>query len=179
MLQANFGLNPYAECLNTLDPRVQILDYSVGANSGYWMIGDSTEIFPYRQGENLYYTFPDTGHYTILLHLENEGGCISEHQLSVCVEAGHTLFAPNAFTPNADGSNDEFGFVGTNIEQIEWQIFNRYGHLIYQAEGLDSRWDGKFKDQRAPDGTYVYQATYKAVGDAEWREKKGTFLLLK
>lgn len=179
LLQANFGITPNVACLTTLDPVAQILDFSVGGTSGYWIFTDSTDLTVYRPGENIEVMLPDTGTYTFLLHLENAGGCISEHTETVCVEAAHTLFAPNAMTPNGDGINDEFGLVGTNIETINWQIFNRYGRLLFTANDLSARWNGKFKSRRVTNGVYVWKAIYTAAGESRVREDAGVIVVTK
>ena len=180
LLQANFGITPNApECLTILDPDIQVLDFSVGATIGYWQINDSLDVFPYRPGENLRYSLPDTGSYEIFLHLENEGGCVSEDSLIVCVDEAHTLFAPNAMTPNGDGNNDEFGFVGTNIEEIEWQIYNRYGQLLYTGNNMNDRWNGEYNGNRVQDGVYTWVAAYRAIKDNRLYEKQGSVLVLK
>ncbi|MGK0365055.1 MAG: gliding motility-associated-like protein [Saprospiraceae bacterium] len=179
LIQANFGISPNVECLTTIDPTIQILDFSIGATSGFWLLGDSTNVETYREGENLEYTFPDTGNYVVTLHLENEGGCISEHQLPVCVKAEHRLFAPNAMTPNGDGKNDEFGFKGTNVETIEWYVYNRFGEMIYQGNAMNDRWNGKFKGTRVQNGVYTWYAVYTARGVAGRLEKKGFVTVIK
>jgi len=68
-------------------------------------------------------------------------------------------FIFNQFSPNADGTNDflkirDIGtFTNTSIE-----IFNRYGNLVFEARNMveDEIWDGTWKNDAAPDGTYYY-----------------------
>ncbi len=64
---------------------------------------------------------------------------------------------PNAFTPNGDGINDTFEIQGMEIfaNAVLW-IYNRWGQIIYYAENGDDFWDGKYKDQFMPAGTYLY-----------------------
>jgi gliding motility-associated-like protein len=63
---------------------------------------------------------------------------------------------PNAFTPNADMSNDSFRPVGQNFTIESLQIFNRWGNLIYQALGTNAAWDGRVDGTEAPMDAYVY-----------------------
>jgi gliding motility-associated-like protein len=64
---------------------------------------------------------------------------------------------PNAFTPNADGYNDVW-----NIRYLESytnatvEIFNRYGQQVYYSVGYANPWDGRFKSEELPMGTYYY-----------------------
>ena len=155
------------------------MDFSEGGTSGFWLLGDSMNVETYREGENLEYTFPDTGNYVITLHLENEGGCISEHQIPVCIKAEHRIFAPNAMTPNGDGKNDEFGFKGTNVEEIEWYIYNRYGEQIYRGDAMNDRWNGKYKGTRVTNGVYTWYAVYRARGVSGRLEMKGFVSVIK
>ncbi|MDQ3017364.1 MAG: gliding motility-associated C-terminal domain-containing protein [Bacteroidota bacterium] len=67
---------------------------------------------------------------------------------------------PNAFTPNGDALNDRFKVVITGAIAVEeLLVFNRWGQLVYKAEGSDVEgWDGRFKDKPAASDTYVYTA---------------------
>ena len=68
---------------------------------------------------------------------------------------------PEAFSPNGDGSNDEF--VIHNIENLPYSqlyVYTRSGQLVYQSlnYGLDGKyWDGRqANNQLVPTGTYYY-----------------------
>jgi gliding motility-associated-like protein len=43
------------------------------------------------------------------------------------------LFIPNAFSPNNDGVNDSWQIKGYNMSNVDVQIFNRLGNLIYSG----------------------------------------------
>jgi gliding motility-associated-like protein len=64
---------------------------------------------------------------------------------------------PNTFTPNADGVNDlwELPFL-TRYPNCTVNIYNRYGSIIHQSTGYPTPWDGTFKGQPLPAGTYYY-----------------------
>ena len=68
------------------------------------------------------------------------------------------LKIPNVFTPNGDGVNDTW-IIG-NIEMFpdaHIYVFNRWGQLLYKANGSDDSWDGKIRGgQMAPAGVYMY-----------------------
>ena len=178
-ITANFALSPLVEgCLTTIDPVIQILDFSVGAVKGFWDFGDNSGLQAYELGVNLTHNFVDTGFYEVTLRLENEGGCTSEFSLPVCVEFAPRIFAPNAFTPNGDGNNDGFGFVGFDIESIRWQVYNRYGEMIYEGQNLDDRWDGKYKGNWAPSAVYTVVAYYVPRGESRQQVYNGFVTLI-
>ena len=85
------------------------------------------------------------------------------------------VYVPNAFTPNNDGINDEFVVFGSggldgkdeNVDNFEMKILNRWGEIVYQSNAIDKGWDGRFKGEDSPAGTYVCQI--------EFRNKKGQF----
>jgi len=64
---------------------------------------------------------------------------------------------PNTFTPNNDGVNDVW-----NIQNLDrypdciMDIYNRYGILMYHSIGYGTAWDGRYKGEEVPVGTYYY-----------------------
>ncbi|MEZ0541770.1 gliding motility-associated C-terminal domain-containing protein [Fibrella arboris] len=74
------------------------------------------------------------------------------------------LYAPEAFTPNRDGTNDVF-FIPANacIRQInELTIYNRWGEVIYHCQNVAAGdpaagWDGRYRGADCEPGEYVYK----------------------
>jgi gliding motility-associated-like protein len=63
----------------------------------------------------------------------------------------------NTFTPNGDGKNDLWEI--DNLEpypNVITDVFNRYGAVVFHATGPGKYWDGKYKGQNVPAGTYYY-----------------------
>ena len=176
LIQANFSISPADECISSLDPEVQLLDFSTGGATGVWDFGDGTTE-PYILGQQPTHRYPDTGTYEVTLRIRNVGYCWSEHTETLCIRAEHRLYAPNVFTPNGDGLNDFFLFKGTNVEEVEWTIFNRYGEVVFEGESLLDRWDGHFRGQPVPSGTFTYFARYQ-TRDTGARTMRGTVLVM-
>ncbi len=89
-----------------------------------------------------------------------------------------TIYIPNVFTPNEDGMNDLFLIKGTFISEFEGTIFNRWGNELFNWKNVEEGWNGEYKGELVPDGTYFY------IMDVvfENREKKsltGSVTLLK
>jgi gliding motility-associated-like protein len=63
---------------------------------------------------------------------------------------------PNAFSPNNDTRNDVFGPQTKNVNSIKWNVFNRWGELIYEAQSRTQTWDGTYKGIPQEVGMYIY-----------------------
>lgn len=68
------------------------------------------------------------------------------------------IFIPNGFSPNGDGTNDEFEIPGIeSYPDNELLIFNRWGNKVKEYKGYDNSWRGtNEKGEPLPDGTYYY-----------------------
>lgn len=67
------------------------------------------------------------------------------------------VYVPNAFTPNLDGENDIFKIQSEFAQEInQFQIYDRWGELMFQTDNISEGWDGKYRGLQAPQGVYVY-----------------------
>jgi gliding motility-associated-like protein len=89
------------------------------------------------------------------------------------------LIIPNVFTPNGDGSNDNFFITTTHITSLEGSIYNRWGEILFYLDGVNSQWNGRTSaGTLVPDGTYF--CMIKALGrDGNVYEKQSPFLLVR
>ena len=63
----------------------------------------------------------------------------------------------NTFTPNGDGKNDRWDLGDMSAYPVfKLQVFNRYGVILFQTSDPLNRWDGNYKGQQVPAGTYYY-----------------------
>jgi gliding motility-associated-like protein len=72
-----------------------------------------------------------------------------------------TLFIPSAFTPNGDGINDEFKIYGEGLTEIQMNIFNRWGEIIFTSDQTHFNWNGTNKGVPVQVDVYVYQIFFK------------------
>ncbi len=89
------------------------------------------------------------------------------------------VYFPNAFTPNADFKNDEFGAMG-NVAAISnylLLVYNRYGELVFYTRNPDTRWNGLFKGKQLS-GTYIWAATFTYKGQFK-KEEKGSVMIIR
>ncbi len=72
------------------------------------------------------------------------------------------LNLPNFISPNGDGINDVWRPIGANSTlNVRIQIFDRYGKVIYQAEGSNAlSWNGRVGTKPLAAGSYWYYITY-------------------
>ncbi len=97
----------------------------------------------------------DAGTYEVTLY--NGFTCIID-QVEVDEDCRPVIFAPNAFTPgDGNGRNDEF-FVFPNdfVDDFEILIYTRWGEPVFRSENQDFRWNGVYRGQLLPPGTYAY-----------------------
>lgn len=80
----------------------------------------------------------------------------------VCVDNCPNYSLPNTFTPNGDGQNDLFRpYPYCFIDRVEFNVFNRWGQLVFTTTDPDINWDGNNLQGRAlEEGTYYYTCRY-------------------
>lgn len=97
------------------------------------------------------------GNYSV--RIVDANGCETSLSIEV-VERFPRIFIPTAFSPNGDGTNDEFKPVTDCSIRFSMQIYNKWGSVIYTTEDVNEGWNGKFEGQDAPDGKYSYVIFY-------------------
>ena len=66
------------------------------------------------------------------------------------------VMLPNVFTPNGDGVNDVFRPLLSQMSDFRLRIFNRNGQEVYEGNGGDVAWDGRYNGGLVPEGVYFY-----------------------
>lgn len=113
------------------------------------------------------------------VQVTDAAGCIGYDDVFIKVYAGPTYYVPNSFSPNGDGLNDIFRPIPVGISATDFfNVYNRYGELVFQTNQWLRGWDGKYKGKDAPMGTYVWMV--KGT-DRNGRvvEMKGTVTLIR
>lgn len=114
----------------------------------------------------------------------NLNSCLVSDTVNIAVNNPSVeLFMPNAFSPNGDGLNDVFlpvGEIGLP-DSYNFQIYNRWGQLIFETESINEGWNGKMGNGDCPQGVYVYKLNYRTSSvclEGKTYSEKGTILLL-
>jgi gliding motility-associated-like protein len=135
--------NTSQQSLPVSAPTFQFTNCSSGGSSYQWFFGDPLNST--STGQNPQFTYSQPGTYTVLLITCNSFGCCDTTLLALKVTDEHTLYVPNAFTPNGDGLNDGFLPVGIGIdgENFDMWIFDRWGNMIFHTDDPEKPWDGR------------------------------------
>ena len=82
------------------------------------------------------------------------------------------FYIPNAFTPNADGINDNFfdSNYALDVKSYKLSVFNRWGQKVFIGSDFNDFWNGKtFNGDEAPQGVYVYVIEVVTKGGKDHR----------
>lgn len=96
------------------------------------------------------------------------------------VACENCFWAPNAFTPNADGKNDRFGVVlKCLVNEATFSIFDRWGNMVFTTKDITEKWDGTYNGQQWPTDTYNFMVEYDLVANKPKQVFKGNFILIR
>jgi trimeric autotransporter adhesin len=146
---------------------VNFTNDSQDANSYLWIFGNGQiSNVNTSAGQNTTYGSPGT--YTVYLIADN-GYCTDSSSINIIVIPfpDPWIHVPNVFTPNGDGANDQFTIETLYVEELEIQIFNRWGGVVDEIIGITDFWDGKINGKDASDGTYFFKYYVKGINGTE------------
>jgi gliding motility-associated-like protein len=153
---ARFISDPQQPTLN--HPDVFFTDRSTDASDWIWNFGDGS---PENREQNPRHAYADTGSYLVTLKVESNEGCEDSTYQVITVKDELQFFIPNAFTPNASGTNDYFQVYGVGFVSYELFIYDRWGKLVHSGKNREQAWDGTddTTGEQVPQGLYVYKVT--------------------
>lgn len=83
----------------------------------------------------------------------------SELSPQLCLDECSNYNLPNVFSPNDDTENDAYISQNTaNVQKVDFQVFNRWGILVFNTDDADIHWDGKINgtNKLVSPGVYYY-----------------------
>ncbi len=105
-------------------------------------------------------------------------GCETVDTVNVIYDSTSVVTVANAFSPNGSEVNT-LKPIKVGIFTLEsFRIYNRWGELLFETDDLNEGWDGKFKGEPQPIGTYIYELQGRNKKDEVIR-KNGTVTLIK
>jgi gliding motility-associated-like protein len=104
--------------------------------------------------------------FSYVLSLTDTAGCAVSDTINLLVDREISVYAPNIFSPNGDGINDEFQLF-PNTEQVlainNFAIYDRWGNGVWSAtesgvSGAIQEWNGSYRGKNAQPGVFVWYA---------------------
>jgi len=143
--------------------------------------------------ESPVYTFEACGTYMVKLvskKITEFNTCTDTFYMPDYIVADTSFIeAPNVFTPNGDGTNDNFAIKFFSMKSVKVTIFNRWGKVVHVWESNNVRgfigtaesvpesvWNGKIGGKYASPGVYYY--VVEGIGRDDRRQKDSGFFHL-
>ena len=171
----------YEESASNLRLEVRFTNVSSNAQQFEWSIDGA----PIAQSVHLEHDFEGLapGVYEICLLARSEEGCENSscHNIDLIVE--QVVFAPSAFTPNNDGTNDGFKPVinGFSPEVYEFVVADRWGNIIFKSTDPDEYWMGEVDNGEyySQNGVYNWMLKAKKFDTVELEVYRGSVMMIR
>jgi len=111
---------------------------------------------------------------TYTVTITDSNGCMATGQITItvipptCTE--EDIFIPTAFSPNNDGNNDVLIVRSNFIQEIDFQVLNRYGQEVFRTNDPTEAWNGRFGNtgsELSPD-VFAYCVRVVCINDDEF-----------
>lgn len=162
--QAEAQFSPTSFVESALDPEFTFINESINATQYEWQFGDGTS----STLENPLHTYQEWGTFIVTLNANNAFNCPGQYQQIVVVKPSFTFYLPNAFTPDGDQHNQVFIAKTWGIQEkgFHFEIYNRWGELIFETNDINVGWDGTYKGaEQAQDGVYIWKVNFRDLTD--------------
>jgi gliding motility-associated-like protein len=159
-VRAQLITNDTTLCLNQLPVSLKG-NQPGGDQSTYWLTLSGTGTLTEKYNPNTQLTGGAAGDLVLIYqHVHDFCGATSDTlhiHLDNCGD--NTFNIPTVFTPNQDGDNDRFLIPNLHETYPDCQvtIINRWGSKVFESKGYAEAWDGTFKGDELPLGTYFYE----------------------
>jgi gliding motility-associated-like protein len=130
-----------------------------------WEFGDGS--FSESYSPSNIYTYNTA--YLVRLNGTSDLGCIytSLDVIEVTDFASYVdIVTPNVITPNLDGKNDnlDINISGRVGDCLQMQVFNRFGQVVFESTGNNTRWDGRtIAGELVNQGVYYYYVEFNGT----------------
>ena len=121
----------------------------------------------------------DTVYLTLLDTVIVEVDCETGEECLNIIEC--PIYAPNAFTPDADGVNDVW-FVEAPEDcwdNVDVKVYSRWGDLVWASSSVNERWDGGYDVAYVRDDVYTYHFIARNTYTNQWVERSGHVVVLR
>lgn len=118
-----------------------------------WDFGNEQTSFEHSPGT----TYQTSDFHTVQLVAINNLGCTDTAEQRIFIDPEFYFYAPNSFTPDGNHLNSTYDVSVIGAAQMRFEIFNRWGEIIYTTDDPNFQWDGTYNSELAPAGVYVYR----------------------
>jgi len=117
--------------------------------------------------------------YTITAEYTRMERTLQASSNEACIYIKPSVFVPNAFTPNNDGTNDAFRPKFTFIpKSYLFIVYDRSGRKVFESSDPGKSWRGRIRGGgKAPSGTYIWHLEVTNPGQ-EVIQKQGEVTLI-
>ncbi|MBD3639029.1 MAG: CotH kinase family protein [Crocinitomicaceae bacterium] len=140
--------------------------FKANANAGWtfdhWESVNHTIIYPDSLSDTLDFTMSDTvvAHFVEVTSPPGGGGPGNPNPNPGTFTG---VYVPNAFSPNTDGNNDLLElFMGWDVTAFEFQLFDRWGNLVFSTSTFGDFWNGEYKGKKVNPGVYTYALRFES-----------------
>ncbi|MEO8591055.1 MAG: gliding motility-associated C-terminal domain-containing protein [Flavobacteriales bacterium] len=118
---------------------------------------------------------------TYLVHASAADHCGASTSITVIDTCGAPVYAPNAFTPNGDGINDQWRplWSANAGATLEWTVYDRWGHVLFSSSDPNDSWDGTAVGEPVPIGSYAWRGHAHDPATALFLELTGQVVLIR
>lgn len=148
--------------VHLLESTVYFTNLSNNADGYLWTFGDERNAGVGSSSEfEPVWEFKSAGDHLVNLVAYSEFGCLDTANLSIHV-IDDRIKLTNVISPNADGLNDVFSFIGDHSSMADFRctIFNRWGQQVFTTDQPAFSWDGTSHGAPVPAGNYYYEIQY-------------------
>jgi len=118
--------------------------------------------FGFFQGKSLNLTIEEPRSLTVYAIAKYADGSEKTIPQTIEVKKGSSLDAPNSFTPNGDGINDNYFVIGNGIVSFTMTIINSKGKVVFKTNDINEAWN--FSGSNLELENEVYTAIIRATG---------------
>lgn len=174
---ADFSYNPSEPTV--LESNIQFVNETSNASIFNWTfdtLQTSSQTSPII-------AFPHTqaGQYEVKLVARSIYNCVDSTSQIIEVIDVPSVYLPNAFTPEGDGVNDIYYPVlrGVKKEGYTFQVFDRWGELIFSTHDLQEGWDGYYLGELSKQDVYTVVVKAVQIDSAKKIHETGRVTLLR
>ena len=163
----------FVENYNSVQGQLQFTNETQGGIDYFWLFGDGGD----SEETDPLYQYDADGNYIIELISWNEYDC-PDTMSFIYQFLFKGLFVPNAFAPENEFAGVRlFKPVGVNLAHYNINIFDSWGHLLWESDALDDTgrpsegWDGNFKNDPMPMDVYIWRIKATFIDGSVWEGK--------